>query len=223
MSDEIIIFGVLASIVFHELTQISPGGIIVPGYIALLLDEPVRVAVTIGLSLLTWGAVRLLSEHIILFGRRRFAVFIIISSLLRYATGLITAEAHLPVTAAMADRRLVPAFCARDRPTRRGQDAFLMLLVAVALKLAFLAFLEAIGRHIMTELRPGFEKRDALLVAAAAMLIALTIWGSAISVEGPAPRLEEKLAGRQLAQRAMAAVSAEKRARPDDRQDGRRQ
>ena len=34
MSDEIIIFGVLASIVFHELTQISPGGIIVPGYIA---------------------------------------------------------------------------------------------------------------------------------------------------------------------------------------------
>lgn len=56
MSDEIIIFGVLASIVFHELTQISPGGIIVPGYIALLLDEPIRVAVTIGLSLLTWGA-----------------------------------------------------------------------------------------------------------------------------------------------------------------------
>ena len=144
MSDEIIIFGVLASIVFHELTQISPGGIIVPGYIALLLDEPVRVAVTIGLSLLTWGAVRLLSEHIILFGRRRCAVFIIISFLLRHATGLITAEAHLPVTAAMVIGYLVPGILAHEID-RQGVVKTLssMLLVAVALKLVFLAFLKA--------------------------------------------------------------------------------
>ena len=143
MSDEIIIFGVLASIVFHELTQISPGGIIVPGYIALLLDEPVRVAVTIGLSLLTWGAVRLLSEHIILFGRRRFAVFIIISFLLRYTTGVITAEAHLPVTAAMVIGYLVPGILAHEID-RQGAVKTLssMLLVAVALKLVFLAFLK---------------------------------------------------------------------------------
>lgn len=143
MSDEIIIFGVLASIVFHELTQISPGGIIVPGYIALLLDEPVRVAVTIGLSLLTWGAVRLLSEHVILFGRRRFAVFIIISFLLRYTTGVITTEAHLPVTAAMVIGYLVPGILAHEID-RQGAVKTLssMLLVAVALKLVFLAFLK---------------------------------------------------------------------------------
>ena len=143
MSDEIIIFGVLASIVFHELTQISPGGIIVPGYIALLLDEPVRVAVTIGLSLLTRGAVRLLSEHVILFGRRRFAVFIIISFLLRYTTGVITAEAHLPVTAAMVIGYLVPGILAHEID-RQGAVKTLssMLLVAVALKLVFLAFLK---------------------------------------------------------------------------------
>ena len=47
MSDELIIFGVLASIVVLELTQISPGGVIVPGYIALLLDDPWRVFATI--------------------------------------------------------------------------------------------------------------------------------------------------------------------------------
>lgn len=141
MSDEIIIFGVLASIVFHELTQISPGGIIVPGYIALLLDEPVRVAVTIGLSLLTWGAVRLLSEHVILFGRRRFAVFIIVSFLLRSLVGLVTAEAELPITAAMIIGYLVPGILAHEID-RQGALKTLasMLLVAVALKLVFLAF-----------------------------------------------------------------------------------
>lgn len=146
MSDEIIIFGVLASIVFHELTQISPGGIIVPGYIALLLDDPLRVAVTIGLSLLTWGAVRLLSEQVILFGRRRFAVFIIVSFLLRFAAGLATAEAGLPVTAAMVIGYLVPGILAHEID-RQGMVKTLssMLLVAVALKLVFLAFMRSGG------------------------------------------------------------------------------
>ena len=144
MSDEIIILGVLASIVVHELTQISPGGIIVPGYIALLLDDPVRVAVTIALSLLTCGAVRLLSEHVILFGRRRFAVFIIISFLLRFLTGLVTAEADLPMTVAMVIGYLVPGILAHEID-RQGTVKTLssMLLVAVALKLLFVAFMRA--------------------------------------------------------------------------------
>ena len=144
MSDEIIIFGVLASIVFHELTQISPGGIIVPGYIALLLDDPLRVAVTIALSLATWGGVRLLSEHVILFGRRRFAVFIIVSFLLRFVTGLITAETGLPFTAAVVIGYLVPGILAHEID-RQGMVKTLssMLLVAAALKLLFLAFMES--------------------------------------------------------------------------------
>jgi len=143
MSDEMIIFGVLASIVFHELTQISPGGIIVPGYIALLLDDPLRVVVTIALSLLTWGAVRLLSEHVILFGRRRFAVFIIVSFLLRFLTGLVSAEAELPVTAVLVIGYLVPGILAHEID-RQGVVKTLssMLLVAVALKLLFLAFMK---------------------------------------------------------------------------------
>ena len=59
----------------------------------------------------------------------------------------------------------------------------------------------------------GFEKRDGLLVAASALLVAGYLGLGHFSVEGPAPWLEEKLAASQLAQRAMAAVSAEKRAR----------
>lgn len=141
MSDELIIFGVLASIVFLELTQISPGGIIVPGYIAMQLDDPVRVAVTITLSLLTWGAVRLLSEVTILFGRRRFAVCIIVSFLLRWLTGLTSAEADLPVTAALVIGYLVPGILAHEID-RQGAVKTLssMLLVAVALRLVVLVF-----------------------------------------------------------------------------------
>ena len=141
MSDEIIIFGVLASIVFLELTQISPGGIIVPGYIALLIDDPWRFAATIALSLLTWGGVRLLSEYLILFGRRRFAVFIIVSFLLRTLTDLVSVEADLPGSAAMVIGYLVPGILAHEID-RQGPVKTLssMLLVAIALKLLVLAF-----------------------------------------------------------------------------------
>ena len=140
MSDELIIFGVLASIVFLELTQISPGGVIVPGYIALLLDDPWRVAATVGLNLLTWGAVRLLSEHVILFGRRRFAVFIVVSFLLRWLFGLVSAEAELPISAAVVIGYLVPGILAHEID-RQGAVKTLasMLLVAVCLRLAFFA------------------------------------------------------------------------------------
>ena len=141
MSDELIIFGVLASIVFLELTQISPGGVIVPGYIALLLDDPWRVVATIVLSLLTWGAVRLLSEHVILFGRRRFAVFIVVSFLLRWLFGLISAEAELPISAAVVIGYLVPGILAHEID-RQGAVKTLasMLLVAICLRLIALAF-----------------------------------------------------------------------------------
>jgi len=144
MSDELIIFGVLASIVFLELTQISPGGIIVPGYVAMMLDDPARVAITITLSLITWGVVRWLSEVIILFGRRRFAVFVIVSFLLRYLLGQVSAEANLPVSTALVIGYLVPGILAHEID-RQGAVKTLssMLLVAVALKLLALAFVQS--------------------------------------------------------------------------------
>lgn len=112
MSDGIIIFGVLASIVFHELTQISPGGIIVPGYIALLLDELVRVVdhrpqpADLGRRPPAFRA-----HHPV---RRRWpAVFIIIIVALRHRAD--HRQVYLPVTAAMVIGYLVPGILgARD-------------------------------------------------------------------------------------------------------------
>ena len=134
------LFGIVTSMLLYERLHLTTGSIVVPGYIAMMLDDPMRVAVTIALSLLTWGAVRMLSEVLILFGRRRFAVFIIVSFLLRYLSGLVTAEAHLPVNAALVIGYLVPGILAHEID-RQGAVKTLssMLVVAVALKLVVLA------------------------------------------------------------------------------------
>ena len=83
MIHEILTLGVIVSIVFYELTEISPGGLIVPAYFALYLDEPIKLLITVGISLLTAAAVKLLSRYTILYGRRRFAVCILLSFLIK--------------------------------------------------------------------------------------------------------------------------------------------
>lgn len=67
------------------MTEISPGGVIVPGYIALFLDQPMKIILTIFLSIITLYTVNFLSEYTILYGKRKFALMIIVSFTLKYA------------------------------------------------------------------------------------------------------------------------------------------
>jgi len=90
--DQTIVLGVVVSILFSELTGLSPAGLVVPGYIALNLHNPLRVCYTLAISLLAMGLVKLLSRAVILYGRRRFALLLLlafgISTLLRWS-GLV--------------------------------------------------------------------------------------------------------------------------------------
>ena len=96
MYNQIIVLGVVVSILFSELTGLSPAGIIVPGYIALCLSTPQRLIYTLLVALLAWGASRLLSNFIILYGRRRFAVMIILSFCIDLLIGSIMTEMAVP-------------------------------------------------------------------------------------------------------------------------------
>lgn len=79
---DVVMLGVVVSILFSELTQLSPGGLVVPGYLALSLKTPERIVYTVAVALLAWGAVRLLGNVTILYGRRIFAAMVLISFLI---------------------------------------------------------------------------------------------------------------------------------------------
>jgi len=89
MTVETLIVGLLLALLWAELTDISPGGIIVPGYLALSVDHPLRLLATLAAALLTIAVYRLLERHIILFGRRRFVLMILIGAFLSQAWFLI--------------------------------------------------------------------------------------------------------------------------------------
>ena len=82
MTEAAVGIGVILSLVFAELLGASAGGIVVPGYIALYLHQPQFIIVTLIISLITWGIVRVISIFTLLFGKRRMVLSILIGFIL---------------------------------------------------------------------------------------------------------------------------------------------
>jgi poly-gamma-glutamate biosynthesis protein PgsC/CapC len=73
--------GLLLALLYVEIMEIYPGGIIVPAYFALYLDQPARVAATILIALASLLTYKMLSRFLILFGRRRFVMLLLLGAL----------------------------------------------------------------------------------------------------------------------------------------------
>jgi len=73
---ETLLIGILLALIYAELMDIYPGGIIVPAYLALYLDRPISIVLTLLVGVLALLSYKLLSNWMILFGRRRFVMFI---------------------------------------------------------------------------------------------------------------------------------------------------
>jgi poly-gamma-glutamate biosynthesis protein PgsC/CapC len=69
-----LIIGIVVSLVLTDLVGLTAGGIIVPGYVALLLDRPTALAGFLVVAAVSYGVVRALSTVAMLYGTRRFAV-----------------------------------------------------------------------------------------------------------------------------------------------------
>ena len=73
--------GLLVSLLFIGITGIYPGGIIVPSYLVLFMNQPARIVGTLVAALLTLFCFKLASRFLIIFGRRRFVFMILIGGL----------------------------------------------------------------------------------------------------------------------------------------------
>ena len=60
------------------------GGIIVPGYFALYLHNPLMVITTFSISLFTYATVMLISKFMLIYGRRRLILCLLLGFLFGY-------------------------------------------------------------------------------------------------------------------------------------------
>jgi poly-gamma-glutamate biosynthesis protein PgsC/CapC len=81
--------GLVVSLLFSEVFGLAAGGLVVPGYIALYLTRPIEVGATLAAALLTFFLVRIASTFVIIYGRRRTVVMILVG----YAVGVLISSA----------------------------------------------------------------------------------------------------------------------------------
>tara|TARA_B100000029_G_scaffold418500_1_gene423578 strand:+ start:168 stop:656 length:489 start_codon:yes stop_codon:yes gene_type:complete len=70
--------GMFISLLLTETLGVTAGGVIVPGYIALNLHNPLAVVMTFLISLLVLGIIKFLSSQILIYGKRRLVLTILL-------------------------------------------------------------------------------------------------------------------------------------------------
>ena len=87
--------GMVISLFLTETIGVMAGGIIVPGYFALYLQDPVQTVTTFIIAFLTYASISILSKFMLIYGRRRLILCLLIGFLLGYCFRLFVISNHL--------------------------------------------------------------------------------------------------------------------------------
>lgn len=113
--NELAVLALLINLLFTEFTNLLPGGIIVPFYFALYLDDPVKIIATVISALIAMAVVKFLSRYTILYGRRKFALYLIIGILEKILfTYLYFGNSYMFYNLSMTIGYLVPGILGRE-------------------------------------------------------------------------------------------------------------
>lgn len=108
-----IAIGVVLALVCQLTTNLSPGGMVTPGWLAVaLVEKPAQVAVIAVFVLATWGATILLQRAVILFGKRLFAGVVTLSVLFQMSFTLLTGGEQSPAVTHQTLAYIVPGLIA---------------------------------------------------------------------------------------------------------------
>jgi gamma-polyglutamate biosynthesis protein CapC len=81
-----ITLGLIFSLLSYEVFGLAAGGIVVPGYIALQLSQPDRLAGIVLVSFATYFIIRILGNYTFLYGRRQMVLCLLVGCLLANLT-----------------------------------------------------------------------------------------------------------------------------------------
>jgi poly-gamma-glutamate biosynthesis protein PgsC/CapC len=81
--------GLVVAVLVDEAVGVRPGGYIVPGYLAVAVTEPARLAATLGIVLCVIVVLRLAERVVLLYGHRRFAFALLTGCLLKATLAVV--------------------------------------------------------------------------------------------------------------------------------------
>ncbi len=81
MTEITIGLGIAMSLILSETLGVTAGGIIVPGYIALYLHQPLQIIITLAVALIVLVIIKVLSNFMFIYGKRRMVLALILGFL----------------------------------------------------------------------------------------------------------------------------------------------
>ena len=130
---ETLLIGIIVAVIYTELLETYPGGIIVPAYVALHLDHPGRVVMTIFIAFSSLFVYRLLSRHLILFGKRRFVTLVLIGVLLSQILYMLSASISTASYDLLVVGWLIPGLLANNLEKQRWLPTLASLVTVAVL------------------------------------------------------------------------------------------
>ncbi len=138
-----IVVSIVLGFLFGEATGWLSGGLVAPGYLALYVDQPLRILMTWIAAMLALLVVKLLSSVTILFGRRRFMAFILAGILAGALLDALTGWLFVGTPEMRAIGYVVPGLIANDS---WKQGPWKTLLASAVITLATRAVLILVAR-----------------------------------------------------------------------------
>ena len=127
--------GIIFSLVLSEALGVTAGGIIVPGYIALFLHQPIQVVSTFVVAVIVLIIIKLLSRVMFLYGKRRIVLALILGFFFGYLSRIIYIDTE-NINSVAVIGNIIPGLIA-NWMDRQGviRTLSVVLLTAVIVKL----------------------------------------------------------------------------------------
>lgn len=108
-----IALGLVFSLVCYLTTNLSPGGMITPGWLALTMVTNIQLAgLMLGVTVLTYLLTKVLQRNVILYGKRLFAAVVLLAVLLQVTVMLLLQHAFPLLYTAQTLGFIVPGLIA---------------------------------------------------------------------------------------------------------------
>lgn len=128
--------GILLGVVYQEVLGLSPGGVIAPAYVAVFYDSPGIIVGLVVVSLVTFLVMRSLTAPLFLYGRRKFALTLVVAFLLRWIWDLAATAAGVVVPAVLGFQIIgfiIPGLIAIDIERQGIARTWIGLLLVAAM------------------------------------------------------------------------------------------
>lgn len=132
-----VVLGVIVSMLFYERLQLTTGGAIVPGYLAVFLPRPLFIVVTLAVAYATFYVVNhVVARRVILYGRRKFEVEVLTALVLvgvLSLAALVLGGMRPELAALYGVGFIIPGIIAHDMKRQGPSKTFAAVLLNTAI------------------------------------------------------------------------------------------